>query len=111
MLQLLILIARDFNKKVWFVFIVFCGENIMNWISFYFIILRIMAILTKLFHLFMELLVEFIIVLFVYALVSFLQKKLSKKGKWKFSIKETLSEAWPICFVIALVIVLTNHIF
>jgi hypothetical protein len=40
-----------------------------------------MAILTKLFHLFMELLVEFIIVLFVYALVSFLQKKLSKKGK------------------------------
>jgi len=58
----------------------------------------------------MEFIVEYLIVLFVYTIVSYLQKKFSKKSKWKFSIWGTIKEAWSICLVIALVIVITNHV-
>jgi len=71
----------------------------------------IMSILTTIFHLALEILVEFLIVVFVYELVSYCHAKFFKKSKKKFSIKETFNEAWMICFVIALVIVITNHVF
>ena len=57
-----------------------------------------------------ELFLEFLFVLCVYALVSYFMNKFSKKSKKKFSFKETISESWLICFVIALVIVITSHV-
>ena len=70
-----------------------------------------MNILMQIFYLAVELLLEFIIVVFVYEIVSYCHAKFFKKSKKKFSIKETFNEAWMICFVIALVIVITNHVF
>lgn len=70
-----------------------------------------MNILMQILYLAVELLLEFIIVVFVYELVSYCHAKFFKKSKKKFSIKETFNEAWMICFVIALVIVITNHVF
>ena len=70
-----------------------------------------MNILMQILYLTVELLLEFIIVVFVYEIVSYCHAKFFKKSKKKFSIKETFNEAWMICFVIALVIVITNHVF
>ena len=36
--------------------------------------------------------------------------KFSKKSKKKFSIKKTFEESWLICMIIALSIVMVNHI-
>lgn len=69
-----------------------------------------MSTLMDIMYLFVELLLEFAIVLFVYSLVSYFQNKFSKNNKWKFSLKKTIDEAWVICLIIALVIVITNHI-
>jgi predicted permease len=70
-----------------------------------------MSVFTTIFHLVVEVLLEFLVVIFAYELVSYCQAKFSKKSKKKFSIKETFNEAWIICFVIALVIIIVNHLF
>ena len=70
-----------------------------------------MNILMQTLYLAVELLLEFLIVVFVYELVSYCHAKFFKKSKKKFSIKETFNEAWIICFVIALVIVIANYVF
>ena len=58
-----------------------------------------------------DVIIEFLIVTIIYVLVSYCQAKFSKKYKKDFSIQETLEEAWIICLVIALAIVITNHTF
>jgi len=63
-----------------------------------------MDVLMKILYLAVEILLEFLIVMVVYELVSYFQ---SKKN---FSIKKTFNESWLICFVIALVVVMMNHI-
>jgi len=70
-----------------------------------------MDILMKILYLTVDLLLEFLIVMVVYELVSFFQNKFSKSKKKKFSVKETFNEAWPICMIIALVIIITKHAF
>ena len=69
-----------------------------------------MNILMQISYFIVELLLEFLIVVFVYELVSYFHAKFSKKSKKKFSIKKTFNEAWMICFVIALAIIMVRHV-
>ena len=70
-----------------------------------------MDILMKILYLTVDLLLEFLLVMVVYELVSFFQNKFSKGKKKNFSVKATFNEAWPICMIIALVIIITKHAF
>lgn len=71
----------------------------------------IMNILIQILYFMVEILIEFLIIMFVYELISYLQYNFSKKSKKSFSIKEIFNESWIIFFIIALVIVSVNHIF
>ena len=70
-----------------------------------------MNILIQILYFMVEILIEFLIIMFVYEIISYLQYNFSKKSKKSFSIKETFNESWIIFFIIALVIVSVNHIF
>ena len=57
-----------------------------------------------------EFVLEFLLTIFVYVIVSYLQNKWSKEKTKKFSIQQTFSEGRIICLIIAIVIVSMNHI-
>ena len=70
-----------------------------------------MNILIQILCFIVEVLIEFLIIMLIYELISYLQYKFSKKSKKSFSIKETFNESWIIFLIIALVIISVNHIF